>query len=215
MLIHIHTAGGFAALAHADGSVSRCCISARAVCCCASGGTVAAAPHQQLSASHSDAHTTAATASMSGKFQASRFRVRLESDDGDQRVTVVIGIEGLKVMNEQGTMTMRSLDLKHISRCAQLVRWRGWRWGWRAAGEERWDAVGAVGPSPSSQHDLLCAPPTTTHAQVVHHWQRQPDDLHPDPRRPRGAPAAAERRPLHHPKPAGHAHLQLHAVSDC
>lgn len=52
------------------------------------------------------------------KFQSSRFRVRLESDDGDQRVTVVVGIEGLKIMNEGGTMTMRSLDLKHISRWA-------------------------------------------------------------------------------------------------
>jgi hypothetical protein len=51
-----------------------------------------------------------------GKFQASRFRVRLESDDGDQRVTVVVGMDGLKIMNEAGTMTMRSLDLKHISR---------------------------------------------------------------------------------------------------
>lgn len=53
---------------------------------------------------------------MTSGFQSSKFKVRLESDDGDQRVTVVVGMDGLKIMNESGTMTMRSLDLKHISR---------------------------------------------------------------------------------------------------
>jgi hypothetical protein len=62
----------------------------------------------------------APAAMAAGKFQSSRFKVRLESDDGDQRVTVVVGMEGLKIMNEAGSMTMRSLDLKHISRCVLL-----------------------------------------------------------------------------------------------
>lgn len=52
----------------------------------------------------------------SAKFQSARFKVKLESDDGEQRVTVVVGMDGLKIMNEAGSLTMRSLDLKHISR---------------------------------------------------------------------------------------------------
>ncbi|KIY98244.1 hypothetical protein MNEG_9719 [Monoraphidium neglectum] len=59
---------------------------------------------------------------MAGQFQASRFKVRLESDDGEQRVTVVVGMDGLKIMNEAGSMTKRSLDLKHISRWSTIGR---------------------------------------------------------------------------------------------
>ena len=95
---------------------------------------------------------------MAGQFQSSRFKVRLESDDGDQRVTVVIGVDGLKVMNEAGSMTMRSLDLKHIS------RWGGGRGGregdgWVGAAEDRGRAQAAGGagvpharPSRSERH---------------------------------------------------------------
>lgn len=50
------------------------------------------------------------------KFQSAKFRVRLETDDGEQRVTVVVGVDGLKIMNEPGTLTMRALDLKSITR---------------------------------------------------------------------------------------------------
>lgn len=46
-----------------------------------------------------------------------KFRVELSHEDGaPERVTVQIGLDGLKVMNREGTRTMRSFDLKHITR---------------------------------------------------------------------------------------------------
>jgi hypothetical protein len=45
------------------------------------------------------------------------FRLDLAHEDAPpERVTVQIGLSGLKVLNREGTRTMRSYDLKHIAR---------------------------------------------------------------------------------------------------
>ncbi len=55
-------------------------------------------------------------ANMSG-FKSERFRVSLVDADGQSdRVTVQIGLDGLKILNLDGTRTMRSYELQHISR---------------------------------------------------------------------------------------------------
>ena len=38
------------------------------------------------------------------------------SDGQTERVTIQIGLEGLKVLNSDGSRTMRAYDLSHISR---------------------------------------------------------------------------------------------------
>lgn len=49
--------------------------------------------------------------------QKERFRVQLSNSEGStERVTIEIGLNGLKVLNAEGNRTMRSYDLKHISR---------------------------------------------------------------------------------------------------
>lgn len=46
-----------------------------------------------------------------------KFRLTLVSYDGpNERVTVQIGLEGLKILNAEGNRTMRAYELGHISR---------------------------------------------------------------------------------------------------
>jgi hypothetical protein len=48
---------------------------------------------------------------------AEKFRVSMTNSDGhSERVTIQIGLEGLKVLNSDGTRPMRSYELSHISR---------------------------------------------------------------------------------------------------
>jgi hypothetical protein len=48
-----------------------------------------------------------------------RFRVTMVNSDGQsERVTVQVSLEGLKILNSEGTRTMRSYDFKSINRCS-------------------------------------------------------------------------------------------------
>jgi hypothetical protein len=54
---------------------------------------------------------------MSTNFSSTeRFRVNLvNSDGGSERVTVQLSLEGLKILNQDGSRTMRSYNLRNVS----------------------------------------------------------------------------------------------------
>ncbi len=54
---------------------------------------------------------------MSFKGVSEKFRVSMTNSDGHtEQVTIQIGLEGLKVLTSDGSRTMRSYELSHISR---------------------------------------------------------------------------------------------------
>jgi hypothetical protein len=55
---------------------------------------------------------------MASSFAATeKFRVMMQDNDGSsQRVTVQLSLDGLKIMNQDGSRTMRSYNLRNVAR---------------------------------------------------------------------------------------------------